>query len=134
MLHPAFPVHTSVYLLVLRHPVVVARRISTLALRAPGRLVLGVGIGGEDRDEVRACSVDPSTRGRRMDDCLAVLRPLLAGSTVDHAGEFFSLSSVSIRPAPPAPRSEEHTSELQSLMRNSYAVFCLKKKQYRTRT
>src|SRR3546814_2021561 len=28
-----------------------------------------------------------------------------------------------------APRSEEHTSELQSLMRISYAVFCLKKKQ-----
>src|SRR3546814_3712895 len=27
-------------------------------------------------------------------------------------------------------RSEEHTSELQSLMRNSYAVFCLKKKNY----
>src|SRR3546814_8212429 len=29
-----------------------------------------------------------------------------------------------------AARSEEHTSELQSLMRISYAVFCLKKKQY----
>src|SRR3546814_2726293 len=29
-------------------------------------------------------------------------------------------------------RSEEHTSELQSLMRNSYAVFCLKKKKTRT--
>src|SRR3546814_2632795 len=29
----------------------------------------------------------------------------------------------------PHPRSEEHTSELQSLMRNSYAVFCLKKKR-----
>src|SRR3546814_8156676 len=28
----------------------------------------------------------------------------------------------------PAARSEEHTSELQSLMRISYAVFCLKKK------
>src|SRR3546814_4656587 len=28
------------------------------------------------------------------------------------------------------PRSEEHTSELQSLMRNSYAVFCLKKKKH----
>src|SRR3546814_6425311 len=28
-------------------------------------------------------------------------------------------------------RSEEHTSELQSLMRNSYAVFCLKKKKIR---
>src|SRR3546814_4433633 len=31
--------------------------------------------------------------------------------------------------APPARRSEEHTSELQSLMRISYAVFCLKKKK-----
>src|SRR3546814_3262072 len=34
------------------------------------------------------------------------------------------------RPDRTAPRSEEHTSELQSLMRNSYAVFCLKKKQH----
>src|SRR3546814_3962732 len=30
---------------------------------------------------------------------------------------------------PPLKRSEEHTSELQSLMRSSYAVFCLKKKK-----
>src|SRR3546814_3596901 len=29
-----------------------------------------------------------------------------------------------------SPRSEEHTSELQSLMRSSYAVFCLKTKNY----
>src|SRR3546814_5019467 len=36
-------------------------------------------------------------------------------------------------PAPPAlRRSEEHTSELQSLMRISYAVFCLKKKRKKT--
>src|SRR3546814_5542380 len=32
------------------------------------------------------------------------------------------------------PRSEEHTSELQSLMRISYAVFCLKKKKHNTYT
>src|SRR3546814_4647828 len=32
------------------------------------------------------------------------------------------------RRPPPCARSEEHTSELQSLMRISYAVFCLKKK------
>src|SRR3546814_1036577 len=41
-------------------------------------------------------------------------------------------SSSAVRPCAPAsriaPRSEEHTSELQSLMRISYAVFCLKKK------
>src|SRR3546814_1562019 len=34
--------------------------------------------------------------------------------------------------ARPLPRSEEHTSELQSLMRISYAVFCLKKKKQQT--
>src|SRR3546814_3478647 len=34
------------------------------------------------------------------------------------------------RPAAESARSEEHTSELQSLMRISYAVFCLKKKTY----
>src|SRR3546814_5953315 len=40
------------------------------------------------------------------------------------------------RHPPPQPRSEEHTSELQSLMRISYAVFCLKKKRnkYTVRT
>src|SRR3546814_4485723 len=38
-------------------------------------------------------------------------------------------------PAPrPARRSEEHTSELQSLMRISYAVFCLKQTQNKTTT
>src|SRR3546814_2246715 len=44
----------------------------------------------------------------------------------------FSLSSTSkIRSSPLiTPRSEEHTSELQSLMRISYAVFCLKKKHH----
>src|SRR3546814_3137762 len=35
-------------------------------------------------------------------------------------------------PSDPLPRSEEHTSELQSLMRISYAVFCLKKKKKHT--
>src|SRR3546814_1627131 len=37
-------------------------------------------------------------------------------------------------PQPGRPRSEEHTSELQSLMRISYAVFCLKKKTNRIST
>src|SRR3546814_7616931 len=41
---------------------------------------------------------------------------------------FFSISGNLATQCPQAVRSEEHTSELQSLMRNSYAVFCLKKK------
>src|SRR3546814_8676356 len=46
-----------------------------------------------------------------------------------------SVCASSVLPQPVGPtRSEEHTSELQSLMRISYAVFCLKKKNKKTRT
>src|SRR3546814_5595202 len=40
----------------------------------------------------------------------------------------YSINDREIPGQPSRPRSEEHTSELQSLMRTSYAVFCLKKK------
>src|SRR3546814_7292506 len=56
----------------------------------------------------------PSTTdgGNRHEGCFASTRHMVAGG-------------VRAR----SPRSEEHTSELQSLMRISYAVFCLKKKK-----
>src|SRR3954454_5700460 len=98
--HPRLPVLVSVLILPVRHPVVVARQISSLALFAPGRLILGVGVGGEDRHEIGAAGVDPSTRGRRMDESLTILRALLAGEAVSFAGEHFDLDSVLIRPVP----------------------------------
>src|SRR4051794_35542009 len=64
---PTLPVYVAVYLLPLRHPVPVARQLATIAQLPPGRLTLGVGIGGEDRHESEICGVDPATRGRRMD-------------------------------------------------------------------
>src|SRR5271167_5090113 len=96
-------VQTAVYLLPLRHPVPVARQVASLAALAPGRLVFGVGLGGEDPAELRACGVDPATRGRRMDEALAVLRPLLAGAEVTLDGDFFRLDQVRIAPAPEPP-------------------------------
>src|SRR3546814_5620782 len=50
------------------------------------------------------------------------------------AGEFLHVPAPRRLPVPPRLRSEEHTSELQSLMRISYAVFCLKKKNNRHRS
>lgn len=97
------PVYTGVYLLALRHPVLVARQLADIAAFAPGRLTFGVGVGGEDRHEVESCGVDPSTRGRRMDECLVVLRRLLAGEPVTFDGEFFQLDDVRIRPSPSQP-------------------------------
>src|SRR3546814_3772029 len=54
------------------------------------------------------------------------LPPLLAAS--NHNPLPWQRARKAVRPPAPA-RSEEHTSELQSLMRISYAVFCLKKKK-----
>jgi len=101
--HPRIPVLVSVLILPVRHPVVVARQISSIAHLAPGRLILGVGVGGEDRHEIGAAGVDPSTRGRRMDESLTVLRALLDGGSVTFAGEHFDLEGVLIRPAPTPP-------------------------------
>src|SRR3546814_4600198 len=50
-------------------------------------------------------------------------------------GQVYTEMGVSVTglPGPEIIRSEEHTSELQSLMRISYAVFCLKKKTKQTK-
>jgi alkanesulfonate monooxygenase SsuD/methylene tetrahydromethanopterin reductase-like flavin-dependent oxidoreductase (luciferase family) len=97
---PELTAYIGVYLLALRHPVAVARQIATLCESAPGRLVLGVGVGGEDRHEIEICGVDPRTRGRRTDESLVALRALLSGEVVSHDCEFFAFEEARILPAP----------------------------------
>ena len=98
--HDTLSVIIGVYLLGLRHPMLAARQIATLSQIAPGRLVLGAGVGGEDRSEISNSGVDPSTRGRRLDETLEVLRAVLTGEEVTHHGEFFTLDRARILPAP----------------------------------
>ena len=93
-------IHVGVYLLALRHPVPVARQIASLSESAPGRLHLGVGVGGEDRHEIEICGVDPKTRGRRTDESLTALRALLSGEPTSHDCEFFRFEDAIIRPPP----------------------------------
>ena len=102
-LEPRLGIHVGVYLLPLRHPMVAARQIATLAEAAPGRLTVGVGVGGDDRREVEVCDVDPATRGRRTDVALGLVRALLEGRTVDGDGEFFQFRGGLIRPVPDPP-------------------------------
>src|SRR3546814_1986128 len=67
----------------------------------------------------------------------SLLRFVWVGSLVSSAENIWSASTTEAARSMRAPacrysaRSEEHTSELQSLMRISYAVFCLKKKKRR---
>jgi alkanesulfonate monooxygenase SsuD/methylene tetrahydromethanopterin reductase-like flavin-dependent oxidoreductase (luciferase family) len=104
-LEPRLDLYLGVLLLALRHPMVAARQITQLALAAPGRVTIGVGVGGEDRTEFEVCGIDPRTRGRRTDAALTIVRALLDGETVDHDDEFFHLDGARIKPTvrPPVP-------------------------------
>lgn len=104
-LHPSIGVMISIYLLPLRHPLPVARQLATMHKIAPNRFLFGVGIGGDDRHEVEVCGVDPSTRGRQTNESLQIIRALMAGQTLDFAGEFFQLEQARIKPkiAPAIP-------------------------------
>ena len=99
-LAPATKIVIGVYLLALRHPVTVARQLSSLSQSAPGRIVLGIGVGGEDRHEMEICGVDPAKRGKHTNHSLQALRGLLNGESVSHNCEFFSFEDAVIKPKP----------------------------------
>lgn len=100
---PELDVQIGIYQIPARHPVLIARQVVSIAELAPGRLALGVGVGGEDPAELRMVGVDPATRGRRADEYLEVLRSLLAGQVVDHHGEFVTIEQARVLPAPLHP-------------------------------
>ena len=91
---------TSVYLLALRHPTPVALQCAMLDQLAGGRLVLGVGIGGEDPNEWWACGIDPKTRARRTDEALHIIRSLWTQEETTFEGKYFQLDKVRMQPKP----------------------------------
>src|SRR3546814_5167697 len=64
---------------------------------------------------------------RRVGHEAGALAPWLHPALKEQGVPIVCLETRHVRAAMSAQRSEEHTSELQSLMRISYAVFCLKK-------
>ncbi len=91
---------TSVFLLALRHPTPVALQCAMLDQLSNGRLVLGVGIGGEDANEWWACGIDPKTRARRTDEALEILRSLWTQEETTFQGKYFQLDKVRMQPKP----------------------------------
>ena len=91
---------TSVFLLALRHPTPVALQCAMIDQLANGRLVLGVGIGGEDPNEWLACGVDPRTRARRTDESLQILRSLWTQEETTFQGKYYQLDKVRMQPKP----------------------------------
>jgi len=92
---------TSVLLLPLRHPTPVAKQVTTLDHLTEGRLILGVGVGGEFPKEYAACDVPHNERGARLAEGVQVLRKFFSGNPVSHHGRFYGpFEGVPMRPPP----------------------------------
>jgi 5,10-methylenetetrahydromethanopterin reductase len=85
-----------------RHPALVAMETAALAGLAPGRVVLGLGSGNRRWiEEQMAIPFKTPLAGLR--EGVTIVRRLLAGERVSHAGECFSVDDVALEAPPPAP-------------------------------
>jgi probable F420-dependent oxidoreductase len=89
---------TGVYLLPLRHPAPVAKQVSTLDHLTEGRLIFGVGVGGEFPKEYELCGVPIEERGARLSEGMKVLRKLWSGEAVSHDSRFYNFEDIPMQP------------------------------------
>lgn len=93
---------TFVLKLPIRHPVLVAKQVTSTAVLTGNRLLLGVGTSPwpEDYD---LCDVPWAGRGKRMDEQIDVIRGLASGEFFGYDGSVFSFPPVQMSPAPTTP-------------------------------
>jgi probable F420-dependent oxidoreductase len=92
-----------VYLLALRHPTIAAKLCASLDVLSGGRVVFGVGVGGEFPKEFEACGIPLRERGARVDEGIAVCRALWGPSPASFEGRFTRFTDVVLEPKPVQP-------------------------------
>jgi probable F420-dependent oxidoreductase len=94
---------SAVYLLALRSPAVAAKVTATLDALSGGRLIFGVGVGGENPREFAAVGVPHRERGARVTEAIEVVRALWRDTPASFKGRFTEFEGVSIDPKPVQP-------------------------------
>ena len=94
---------TCVMLVALRPSALLARQLATLDALAPGRLRIGVGVGGEYPAEFAVAGVPLAERGRRTEATVRELRALLSGAPTTLAAADGEGVEITITPRPAAP-------------------------------
>jgi alkanesulfonate monooxygenase SsuD/methylene tetrahydromethanopterin reductase-like flavin-dependent oxidoreductase (luciferase family) len=92
---------TSILLLPLYQPALVAKQLADIDSRSGGRLTVGIGVGGEYPTEFDAVGVPIGERGPRTDEAIALMRELWAGGPRSFHGSFSSFDDVELRPVIP---------------------------------
>ena len=93
-------VGSAVLLLPLYQPAIVAKQIADLDRATDGRVILGVGVGGEYPAEFRAAQVPIEERGPRADEAIPLLRQLWTAQEISHDGRFYAMRAVRVHPPP----------------------------------
>ena len=88
---------TSILIMPLRNPVILAKELATLQFLSENRMILGAGVGWNEA-EYEAVGVRKSERGKRTDEMLDIIIPLLEGKTVTYHGDFYSVDDLFIEP------------------------------------
>jgi alkanesulfonate monooxygenase SsuD/methylene tetrahydromethanopterin reductase-like flavin-dependent oxidoreductase (luciferase family) len=93
---------TFVIKLPIRHPVLVAKQVTSTAVLTGNRLVLGVGTSPWPEDYA-VCGVPWEGRGKRIDEQIDVLRGLMGGDYFEYHGDVFEIPSIKLCPVPTKP-------------------------------
>lgn len=91
---------TSILLLPLKHPILVAKAVATLDVLSGGRASLGIGIGGEYAKEFEAMGVPREERGPRATESIRLMKRLWTERDVTFQGRFWQMSDVTTEPFP----------------------------------
>jgi probable F420-dependent oxidoreductase len=91
---------TSALVLPTRHPVVLAKQLATLDFLCKGRLLLVVGIGGDDSRDFAATGVRKEERGKRGDEAIVLMKKLWMEENVTFEGQFYSVRDLTLLPRP----------------------------------
>jgi alkanesulfonate monooxygenase SsuD/methylene tetrahydromethanopterin reductase-like flavin-dependent oxidoreductase (luciferase family) len=84
-------------------PAVVAKQLADLDRASGGRLIVGVGAGGEYPDDFAAAGVPIGDRFTRLDESIGLLRRFWSAEPVHHEGRHFRYDGLRIRPPPARP-------------------------------
>ena len=90
---------TTVLVLPHRHPVLAAKMLATLDHLAPGRVVLGAGVGWM-KEEIELFGVPYNRRGAWSDEAIKIMRACWRDDRVSFKGEFFGFEGLGCRPRP----------------------------------
>ncbi len=93
---------TFVVKLPIRHPVMVAKQAASVAVLTGNRFLFGVGTSPWPED-YGLLDVPWARRGKRMDECIDVIRGLTGGGYFEYHGEVFDVPAVKMAPTPTAP-------------------------------